>query len=228
MTKHRIIRNPSGYHSKGKTPKEKVVNFASFIKQFDWTGAWRVDPETDILHLNARRGDNERIDIEWPATQWWPDVWYSLAGDSIKCRNISAAAKLAQDPPDADRMRRSAQRKRNGKSASLATGLARPGLANGTAEPELTGDELIASLTSSVPWDKDSGVRDVALALMECRNPEVTWVNTLTGVVHTAVIKTGNRNNKITETKDGKVIITFADQYGFHSVYANSVIRVVG
>ena len=211
------VKNPSGYHSFGATHKDKVNNFAKFINDFEWTGKWYVDDDSEILHLNATRGDNERIDIEWPETQWWPDVWYTFAGNTIKCRNISQAAKLAQELPDAERMRRASHRARRSISLPLASG---PAIAI-VGDPA---DELISSLTTSVPWDTESKAGEVKAALLKHRNTTITWVNRISGKVNSAMIKP--RNFKVTTTKEGKVVIQFADDFGFHACYADSVIGV--
>lgn len=217
MTKHRIVHNPSGYHSSGATHKDKVNNFARFIKDFGWTGSWKEDEDSDILTLNATRGDNERIDIEWPATQWWPDVWYTFAGNTIKCRNISHAAKIAQDLPDADAMRRASQRRKRRISLPLSSGPA-------IAIPGDPGESLVESLATSLPWDKESPPDEVKTALLKHKNTTITWVNRLTGNVKSGMIKP--KNLRVTTNKEGKVIIEFADEFGFHACYADSVIGV--
>ena len=211
------VKNPSGYHSFGATHKDKVNNFAKFIKDFEWTGKWYVDDDSEILHLNATRGDNERIDIEWPETQWWPDVWYTFAGNPIKCRNISHAAKLAQDLPDAERMRRASHRARRSIALPLASG---PGI----AISELPAESLVERLSTSVPWDTESKAGEVKAALLKHRNTTITWVNRINGAVKSAIIKP--KNFKVTTNKEGKVIIQFADDFGFHACYADSVIGV--
>lgn len=217
MVRQRIIRNPSGYHSFGATHKDKVNNFARFIKDFGWTGQWKENEDSDILTLNAIRGDNERIDIEWPATQWWPDVWYTFASNSIKCRNISHAAKLAQGRPDAEAMRRASRRRRRSipRASSSGPAIAIPG------EPV---ESLAESLATSLPWDKESSVEEVVAALRQHRNPTITWVNRISGDINTATMRTGKRHNSVTTNKEGKVIIQFTDENGFHACYADSVI----
>jgi hypothetical protein len=217
MVRQRIVRNPSGYHSSGATHKDKVNNFALFIKDFGWTGKWKEDEDSDILTLSAARGDNERIDIEWPATQWWPDVWYTFAGNSIKCRNISHAAKLAQELPDADAMRRASQRRRKRISLPLASG---PAIAISD-----DGEESLAdSLATSLPWDRESPPGEVKAALLKHKNTTITWVNRMNGAVKSGMIKP--KNLKVTANKQGKVIIEFADEFGFHACYADCVIGV--
>jgi hypothetical protein len=217
MRGRRVIHNDSGYHSFGATHKDKVNNFALFIKDFGWTGKWREDEDSDILHLNATRGDNERIDIEWPQGQWWPDVWYTFAGNTIKCRNISHAAKLAQDLPDAAAMRRASQRSRRRIPSQFTTG---PGIAI-VGEP---GESLVESLSTSLPWDRESKAGEVKVALLKHKNTTITWVNRINGAVKSGMIK--NKTLKVTTNKEGKVVIQFADEFGFHACYADTVIGV--
>jgi hypothetical protein len=212
--------NPSGYHSFGKNHKEKVWNFAAFIKDFGWTGNWWEDEETEMVHLKATRGDVERIDVEYPVNQGWPDVFYTLAGGTIKCRNISQAAKLAQEKPDVDKMRAASRRLRNGKATASP-----PQAAQGPAIATV-GADLIPELTGSLPFDKESTADEVKQALVKHKNPVITWVNKVSGQVDSAMIKTKSKQFKVTESKDGKVIINFSTDRGFRAVYANSIIGV--
>lgn len=213
--KHRIIQNPSGYHSHGKSHKEKLINFALFIKEFGWSGKWNDDEETGILHLNATRGSNEKIDIEWPEKQSWPDVWYTYAGNSIKCRNISQAAKIGQDPPDPDRMRMVSRRRRRPKRNGIDLHLP-----EGAGGVPLAGDELIAELATTLPFDKESSAEELKSVLLR---HTITWVNRISGNVQTETIKP--KHFKITE-KDGRKTLHFCSDYGFRSVYVDSIIGV--
>jgi hypothetical protein len=219
--------NPSGYHSFGRTHKEKVYNFAVFIKEFGWTGEWHEDEETEMVFLKATRGDSERIDIEYPVNQGWPDVYYTFAGNTIKCRNVSMAAKFAQATPDTDKMRRNSRRL--SKRRTPASGLGRSGRAGiaapASAEPERNASEdIVAALATSLPFDKESTVEEVILALKQHRNPTIIWVNKISGDVNSAMMRTGKRHNKVTTNKEGKVIIQFTDERGFHAVYVESIV----
>lgn len=230
----RIVKNPSGYHSKGKNPKEKVVNFATFIKEYGWTGSWKEDPETHDITLIAKR-DSELIEVFWNTPIPWPEVFYSYGGHQIKCRNVSAAAKIAQGDPDPERMRRVVRRRRNG---TLGASMQRPSGPvdgrNGSRvgsdvpdDPDAAADDLEA-LRAYVPWDKTATAEEVKAELMHYRTPTITWVNRLTGAVHTAVVpaRATNLSFKVDTNSKGDIIIHFADSFGFHSVYANSVIGV--
>jgi len=211
------IKHPSGYHSYGVTPKDKINNFAKFIKDFGWTGKWKEDEDSNILTLNASRGSNERIDIEWPAIQWWPDVWYTFASNTIKCRNISHAARLAQELPNAGYMKRVSRLRKRRTRLPLSSG-------PGTATLDDSGESLADSLATSLPWDKESPPGEIKAALLKHKNTTIIWVNRMTGDVKSGMIKT--KHLKVTINKEGKVIIEFADEFGFHACYADSVIGV--
>lgn len=212
----RFVRNPSGYHSHGKTHKEKVYNFGVHIKQFGWTGKWHEDEDSKILHAELKRSDSERITIEWPEGQWWPDVWYHYAGSTMKCRNISQAAKIASEKPNADRMRRSVRSKKvdgvNGIAAAFASG-------DGN-----TASELIDSLRTTLPFDRESTPDEIKAVIKTKVNPTIVWINRLTGGAESDYIKTWSRHLKVTENKEGKKIINFVGADRFRSVYVDSVI----
>jgi hypothetical protein len=221
--------NPSGYHSYGRTKKEKVINFGAFIKDFGWTGSWREDEETEMIFMTATRGDSERIDIEYPVNQGWPDVYYTFAGNTIKCRNVSQAAKLAQAIPDSDKMRYNARRLSNarrrasglGNSERAGTGL------QGVGEPDENGaDDIMSVLSTTLPFDKESSIEDVILALKQHRNPTIVWINRISGKIESAMMRTGKKHNRVSTNKEGKVIIQFIDERGFHSVYVESIVAI--
>lgn len=216
----RFIKNASGYHSHGKTHKEKIFNFGVYIKQFGWEGSWSEDEESAILKATMTRGDSEKIEIEWPETQWWPDVWYTFGGESIKCRNISMAAKIAADKPDAKKMRRTSRRKSYGISGAFLPG----GSNNGSSED--AADDLIAAMSTTLPFDKESTPEEIKAVLKAHRSPTITWINRISGDVNTDIVKTWSRHLKVTTNKDGKKIIHFIGHDCFHAVYADSIIGI--
>lgn len=239
----RNVKNPSGYHSKGKSPKEKVVNFAAFIKEFAWTGSWKEDPTTGDITLIATR-EAERIEVYWNTPIAWPEVFYSYAGHKIKCRNVSAAAKIAQGEPDPERMRRIAGKLRVG---TLSASMQRPsgpvGRPDGAEVPsDDPGDSDVSAgdleaLRGYVPWDKASTPEEVKAELMHYRTPTITWVNRIAAsvdkrkqgpdnTINTATINTKSRKFNVSTNKTEEVIINFTDRYGFHAVYAHTVIGV--
>ena len=214
----RFVRNPSGYHSHGKTHKEKVYNFGVHIKQFGWSGSWNEDEDSGILTAELKRSESERITIEWPDNQWWPDVFYSYAGDTIKCRNISQAAKIASEKPNVDRMRKSTRKKRTGGSR-IAEAFAAAGGNN-----DSTTEELIDALRTTLPFDRESTPEEIKAVIKTKVNPTIVWINRLTGRAESDYIKTWSRHLKVTENKEGKKIINFVGADRFRSVYVDSVI----
>ena len=214
----RFVKNQSGYHSHGKTHKEKVFNFGKHIKQFGWSGEWKQPEGDPILRATMKRGNAETISIEWPDDQWWPDVFYSYAGETIKCRNISAAAKIAAEKPNAERMRKSVGKKRSG-GRRIAEAFAAA-----TGNSDETTAELIDALRTTLPFDSESTPEEIKAIIKTKVNPTIVWVNRLSGAAEQDYIKTWSRHLKITENKEGKKIINFVGGHQFHSVYVDSVI----
>jgi hypothetical protein len=235
----RFVKNPSGYHSHGKTHKEKVFNFGVHIKQFGWTGSW--EQEEDVLKAVMKRGEGEVITIWWPDNQWWPDVMYSYAHQTQKCRNISHAAKLASEKPDPNKMRKATKRRNPYRRSGIlrapsVDGERRTGGREGEGTPgdaeslsdEMSAyaDELIAELGTTLPFDKESTPEEIKAVIKTRRNPTLIWINRISGEVHQDIIKTWSRHLKVTQNKEGKTIIHFVGANRFHAVYVDSVIGV--
>lgn len=212
----RFVRNPSGYHSHGKTHQEKVYNLGVYIKEFGWTGGW--EQEEDVLKATMKRGDSEIITIWWPDSQWWPDVYYKYGGNEQKCRNISAAAKIASEKPDPERMRRTVTSRRgigeNGIAAAFASG------------DSNAGENLIESLRTTLPFDRESTPDEIKAVLKGKVNPTIIWINRFSGLIEQDYIKTWSRHLRVTMNRDGKAIIHFVGANCFHAVYVDSVIGV--
>jgi hypothetical protein len=221
MTAKRIIKNPSGYHSKGRTNKEKAVNFGLFIKEYGWSGKWEEDEETKDVILIAARGQGEQIDIRWYSNIPLQDVFYTYAGDSIKCRNVSGVALIAQEPPSQERMRSAARKGRSQLGSRISVAV--PSEAGNSGS---SADELIAVMATTLPFDRESTPEEIKSVLKKRRNPTITWINRLSGGVSQDIAKTWSRYLKVEANKDGKVIIHFVGEFGFHSVYLDSVIGV--
>lgn len=210
----RFVKNPSGYHSHGKTHKEKVINLGKHIKQFGWEGKWWQPDGSDVLEAKMER-NGETIQIWWPDDQWWPDVYYTYAGQQMKCRNISQAAKIASEKPDPERMRRSARKKTNGVSRIAEAFAAGDGN---------TAAELIEPLRTTLPFDKESTPEEIKAVIKQHINPTIVWINRISGAAEQDYIKTWSRHLKITENKEGRKIIEFVGGHQFHAVYVDSVI----
>jgi hypothetical protein len=193
------VKNPSGYHSKGKTIKDKASNFGKFIKEFGWTGKWVEDEETGDITLTAKR-DNERIEIFWnPPIPWPTEVFYYYGGSRLRLKNVSAAAKLAQENPDAARAKRGFSRKRSGISPTLSSGPA------------------IALLD----YLEDASEDEIANAIV---GDSITWVSSLSGEPQTDRILP--KQFKVTANKEGRTIIHFCGDFGFHSVYLDAIVNI--
>lgn len=197
------VRNPSGYHSSGRTLEDKANNFGKFVKQFGWAGKWTKDQETGHVSLFCRRGENETIEIVWHYGGGGT-VHYTLAGERIKCHNVSAAAAIAQKEPDATRLRKAIRKRRR---------------QLGVVDPEAV-TEMLDDAQCSLPFDHESTDAEIKVALF---NRSITWINRQSGQVSSAIVK-GKLFKVVRRT--GRAYIDFVDDYGFHAVYLDSIVSV--
>jgi len=160
----RVIRNPSGYRSHGSTAMDKAAHFGDYAKAYGWKGGWTT---TDgMLNLQASRGDNETMSISWnEETGKFIEAVYTLAGDSIKCQNVSAAANIAAKPPSAERLK-TAVRKRTPDKVEAAA-------------------ETIAAVQGTLPFDHESSDEEVKAVL---NNKSIVWVNRISGALSSALV----------------------------------------
>jgi hypothetical protein len=75
-----------------------------------------------------------------------------------------------------------------------------------------------------LPWDKESKAGEVKVALLKHKNATIIWVQAMNGAVKSGMIKA--KTLKVKTNKEGRIIIEFADETGFHACYADSVIGV--
>jgi hypothetical protein len=201
------VLNPSGYHSSGRTIQEKANNFGMFVKEYDWTGGYETLDNGNVK-LITTRGESEVIEITWFKTGGGT-VFYTLAGEKVKCRNVSAAALIAQKQPDHSKLRKAVRRKR----ASIEVG------------SDIVAQDLIDSLQGSLPFDHESTDAELKLVL---KNKQIAWINRISGNIHTAVV-TINKQFKVDRDKHN---ITFIDGTGagafpaFRSVCLDSIVSV--
>jgi hypothetical protein len=205
------VKNPSGYHSSGRTLKDKANNFGSFVKQFGWGGCWKEESNGNIA-LIATRGDNEEIEIIWYKTpqpgEPNGEVWYTFAGQSKRCHNVAEAAKIAQSPPDPNTVRKAIRSKRQ---------------ENGEMTPE-----MIESLQGSLPFDHESSDEELKLVLF---HKDITWINRLSGRTRSAMIG-GRRHFKVVRREDKHDYIDFVSVPPrgeipvFYAVYLDSIVSV--
>ena len=205
MARKNVV-NPSGYHSSGRTLPEKANNFGAYVKQFGWAGSWKIDPETGNVILTANRGENEIIQIEW-YKGGGGEVWYTLAGERIKCHNVSGAALIARNEPDLTRLKRAVSKKRKSMG-------------------KLSQDEsamLVSDIQGTLPFDHESDDVELKTVLM---GRTITWL-TSTGVLFTAKVGAGKKRNMFKVVRsNGKSYIDFVDEFGFHSVYLDRIVSV--
>jgi hypothetical protein len=210
------VVNPSGYHSSGRTLQEKATNFGLYVKQFGWKGNFTTDADGNV-DLVATRGENEQITITWYAGGGGL-VTYILAGDSIKCNNVSAAAKIAKEKPDPSRFRRAVRKRK--------------------VDEDYT-PEMLEDLQGTLPFDHDSTDDEIRAALL---GKTITWINRFSGQVETADVSP--KPNHFSVCRNGNDYINFvypiparvmsrwgkehmeSDTYGFRSVYINRIVSV--
>lgn len=192
------------FRTRGGDAAGKAVNFAEYAKTYGWSGKW--DTSDGMLRLAAHRGDNEFIDIEWDSeTGKFIGASYTLAGETIDCHNVSAAAAIAAKAPDADRLRTAARKHRK----QLGT-------------PDTVQDvaDLIASISGTLPFDHESTDEEIKAKL---NGKRVAWVNRMSGMMYSAVV--GGKMFKVVGNNEHRYI-DFADSFGYHAVYLNSIVSV--
>jgi hypothetical protein len=198
----RVINNPSGFHSRGRTAREKAAHFGAFAKEHGWTGKWSEDEESGILHLFARRGENETIDIWWIIANGaaHPDMLpiYTLSGEKIKCRNVSAAAAHAAKSEDDANERRAAARRAKPKKH---------------AEHE----HKVVKTTKYLEMHDDELERLVL-------GRKIKWVNSLSGDVEEAVV--GGSKIKPRVIRNGHDRLDFLCDEGFRSAYLDQIVSI--
>lgn len=204
----RVVRNPSGYVSKGRTAAEKADNFGKYAKANGWQGKWSSKEEPHVVHLFCRRGESETIDIWWHANgslilDRLPV--YTLAGERIKLRNVSAAAKIVAGQPDTSRLRKAVRKQRK---------------QLGVVETPEEAAELLASVQGSLPFDHESTDAEIKAVL---NNKSIMWINRISGQLNTATV--GGKQFKIVNS-DCPRQIHFCDSFGYHAVYLDSIVSV--
>lgn len=189
--------------TRGRTGKEKAVNFGQYAKSYGWGGKWSAEDDSQSVHLFASRGENESIDIYWHERGVFISATYSLAGEKIRLHNVAAAAQVARNKPDEKRLNKAIRRRRKSKSVDVTQ----------------ISDDVIAGLQTSLPFDKESTDDEVKAVLF---NKSITWVNRQTGQVNSAIV--GGKSFKV--VRNGRDYIDFVDGFGFHAVYLDSIVSV--
>lgn len=197
----RVVKNPSGYRSKGRNGVEKAHCFGVYAKQHGWTGKYHLDENTGIVYLFARRGEHETIEI------WWtregkalprPDLpVYTLGGERIKLLNVSAAAAIAAKSEDDAAERRAATKRVKPKAQRQQ------------------GD--IIKTTKFVEMDDTELER-----LLYGRR--LRWVNSISGEIEEAIVSGNKIKPKV--IRNGHDRVDFLCDEGFRSAYLDQIVSV--
>lgn len=193
------MKRDGAYVSRGRSGPDKAANFGSYVKPYGWDGKWSRDEETGVTHLFARRGENETINVWWQANgaviqEALP--MYTIAGEKIKCRNVSHAATIASREPDVDRLAKATKKQTR----------------------NLTGDKKI-ELTATYDF---TGMADDEIEKM-LLGARIGWINRLSGSVEQAQV-CGRKQIKV--VRNGHTQLHFIDGDGFHAVYLDSIVSV--
>lgn len=204
MTDYKSPRGRNGLH--------KANSFASFAKEFGWNTKVSSTQEDDV-RLFARRGDSETLNFVWINGCWSGESHYTLAGEKIKCHNLSAASKIVQGKPDPDRLRKATRKLKRQTGIEYSEGPIK--------------DSDIDSLRGSLPFDDESSDEDIQAVL---HKRSITWVNTTSGQVQYSVRVDVDKQFKIVRKKDNEKIkadfITFCSTEGYRAIYLRSIVAV--
>lgn len=196
----------------GKDVTKKVGNFINYAKQFGWTGKWSTNEETGVTSLFARRGESETIEIWWQSNGCvmpGDEPIYTLAGERIRMRNVSAAAKIAASKPDPDRIGKAARRRNKGRGGFV---------------PAADTEDQISELRGSLPFDSESDDDELEAVL---HRRTVVWINRFTGQADSAFVNADKQFDVVRMDND-RDQIHFCDSAhgGYRAVYLNSIVSV--
>ena len=189
--------------TRGHTGQDKAVNFGLYLKSYGWSGSWTTDDKAGTVQLGAKRGNNEAIEIQWKMSGTFLKGTYVLAGEKFRMHNVAAAAAVASEAPNEDRLKKSVRRQRKKIDHT---------------NPDVVGD-MVAVAQCSLPFDGESSDAEIKAVLF---NKSITWVNRQTGQINTAIV--GGKNFKV--VRNGRDYIDFVDGFGFHAVYLDSIVSV--
>lgn len=210
-----VVKNPSGYRSSGRNAAEKAQQFALHAKAHGWSGKWTLDEESRILHLFARRGESETIEIWWHESgKACPDMLpvYTLAGERIKLRNVSAAAVRVAGEPDVQRLKKATKRARRKLTA-------------------LTGEKPAEEVVPIKGQYDFSGMTDEDI-FDALAGRTIAWVNSISGQMDAAVVSLSKKQFRV--VRNGHDYVNFTQRAsrdgrfgdGFRSVYLDNIVSV--
>lgn len=194
--------NKSGYTSAGKTALDKAQKFADQVKPHGWE--CKISQIDSTTTLFGRRNDSEILEIWWHGNTITVAPKYTLAGEPIKLRNVSAAISIATKAADTSRLGKAARR-RTRRVASAET----------TDDAPTLPDAQAFTVALGLAEADDAGVR----ALLDGRSIE--WLNSQSGNIESARVA---KLNKI--VRNGHDYVEFVDERGFHAVYIDKIVSV--
>lgn len=215
--------NRSGYTSSGKGALAKAQKFTEAISSHGWQCKTTFDEGLGVTHLFARRSENETITIHWhePNGRIIPNDLpvYTLMGEPIKLRNVSAAVSIAVKPTDVSRAKKSSRRARR-RIDALGRRIPAPGerLTNATGSAIESLDAISAYESGSLPFDRESTDTEISIAL---KGRPIAWLNSQSHNVENGVVR---KLNKV--VRNGRDYIDFVDDTGFHAVYLDKIVSV--
>ena len=195
---------------RGTDSAAKAEFFGAFIREHGWKGKYDYDEDTGETHLWAKRGENERLDVYWQRNGSMGegrDPIYTLAGDQVKLRNLSAMAKIAAAKPDGERLQRAIRKKR--KASDVPDGGYTP--------------EMMSDLQVALPFDDESSDEEI-VAILD--HAAITWINRMSGDTESGIA--GSNHLEVVRREDGRHYVNFCDLLGgfFRSVYLSSIVSV--
>lgn len=197
---------------RGRDGLRKATTFANFAKGFGWLS--KSTQEGNIVRLFSRRGENETLDIQWHDGCILPGLEpiYTMAGERIKLRNLSAASKIVQEQPDPKRLTKATRKRKRQTGIDYSGG-------------PLSEDDL-DSLRGSLPFDAESSDDEIEAVL---HKRSITWVNTISGQVDSARVDVDKQFKIVRKNGNEKIkadFVTFCSSAGYRAVYLNSIVAV--
>lgn len=207
--------NKSGYTSSGNSGPAKAVKFTETIQQHGWECKTHYDEATQTTHLFARREDKETIDVWWigPKGALTKEKLplYKLAGETIKCINVSAVLNIASKEADLSRLGKAVKRSTRRKVNLVVSS------ENEAVAATYSGEAIQAARDALAPT-LDGSYAELRERL---EGTVIQWVNTQSKMTEEAIV---SRVKSV--TRNGHDYITFTNKEGFHSVYLDSIVGI--
>lgn len=197
----------------------KAEEFVADAKKWGWEPDG-IEAVATLASVTVRRGD-ETIFIQWKDGRFQENCTHGIGGRSVKLRNASAARGAMTTP--AEKVRRDVRRR-------------------------VPGQKVADSMPkAALPFDLDKATDEEVLKAVEGR--QLTWRNSMSGdlervrvprteydtvsitkegkVVGTKQVKANNLQTKLSTTKAGRRVLTWAAPgEGFRSVALDSLLQI--